>query len=173
MRRNRMFIVIGLLLAVLAVGAVACDDNGDGNGDDGNGDGAPTATEARTDGEEPDSGEAGGDGETIVTITALDDSGVTGTATLTQTDDGLVVVVTVDGGLEEGSHANHVHEGTCDDIGGIGEALDNLEAGADGSAPATTTTTDAELSHLIEEGHSVAVHSLDGTIIACGDIEAS
>ncbi len=173
MRKNWLLIGVALLVTVLAVAAIACDDD-DENGD-GNGDTAPPATE---DGAAPDDGAEDGaaedDGLIAVILSALGGSAVTGSATLAESDTGTDVVVTIDTGLEEGTHVNHIHEGTCDAIGDIGEPLDSLEAGADGSAPATTTMTGAELQHLLDEGHVVAVHALDpATIVACGLIEGS
>ena len=177
MRKNWLLIGVALLVAVLSVAAIACgDDDGDG---DGNGDAVPPATEepaAPGDGAE-DGAEDGAaeDGAPIaVILSALGGSAVTGSATLAESETGTEVVVTIVTGLEEGTHVNHIHEGTCDAIGDIGEPLESLEAGADGSAPATTTMTGAVLLHLLEDGHVVAVHALDpATIVACGSIGGS
>ena len=173
MRKNWLLIGVALLVAVLSVAAIACgDDDGDG---DGNGDAVPPATEepaAPDDGAEDGAAE---DGAPIaVILSALGGSAVTGTATLAESETGTEVVVTIVTGLEEGTHVNHIHEGTCDAIGDIGEPLESLEAGADGSAPATTTMTAAVLQHLLDEGHVIAVHALDpATIVACGSIGGS
>ena len=171
MRKSWLLIGVALLAAVLAVAAIACDDD-DG---DGNGDAVPPATEegaAPDDGVEDGAAEDGG--PIAVILSALGGSAVTGSATLTESETGTEVIVTVDTGLEEGTHVNHIHEGTCDAIGDIGEPLDSLEAGTDGSAPATTTMTGAELQHILDEDHVIAVHALDpATIVACGPIEGS
>ena len=69
MRRNRLLLGVALLVAVLAIGAVACgddDDNGDNGGepeatemiDDENGGGEPEATE-----EAPENGNGDGNGD--------------------------------------------------------------------------------------------------------------
>lgn len=173
MHKNRLLIGIALLAAVFTVAAVACDDDDD-NGD-GTGDAVPPATQEA---EAPDDGAEGGaaedGGPTVVVLSALGGSAVTGSATLAETDTGTDVIVTIASGLEEGTHVNHIHEGTCDPIGEIGEPLESLEAGADGSAPSTTTVTAAELQHLLDEDHVVAVHALDpATIVACGPIGGS
>ena len=165
MRTKWLLIGVGLLTAVLAVAAIACDDDEDDDGD-----AVPTATVEGPEATATEEETTDADGQSSVTLSEVDGSGVTGSATLSDTAAGTEVVVTVSGGLEEGSHANHVHEGTCDAVGNIGEPLENLEAGSDGSAPATTTMTAAVFDHLLEEGHLVAVHALDGSIDACGDI---
>jgi hypothetical protein len=172
MRKNWLLIGVALLAAVLAVAAIACDDDEDG---DGNGDAVPPATEegaAPDDGAEDGAAEDGG--PITLILSALGGSAVTGSATLAGIDPGTAVIVTIDSGLEEGTHVNHIHEGTCDAIGDIGEPLESLEAGADGSAPAITTMTGAELQHLLDEDHVIAVHALDpATIVACGLIGGS
>jgi hypothetical protein len=110
-------------------------------------------------------------------------SGVTGTATITENaTGGTDVVVTIDAGLEPGSHLSHIHHGTCaTQPGEIHVNLTNVEAGADGSAPATTTTDPKPadgsaappFSHWLARDHYVAVHKLDGTLVACGDVVAA
>ncbi len=162
MRRNWLLIGIGLLVAVFAVGAVACgDDDGDSNGDSNGGD----ATE-------PSSAEIAD-----IVLSAFEDSGVSGSASITDSGGNTEVTVTVDAGLEEGSHLNHIHDGTCDDQGDPHVTLTEVAAGADGSAPATTTTEFAEgdpgFAHWLEADHYVAVHALDGSVVACGDVGAA
>jgi len=100
---------------------------------------------------------------------------VTGSVTITEAADGAAeVAVTIDSGLEEGSHLNHIHEGSCDPLGEVLASLTNLEAGADGGAAATTTTvTDPDFEHLAEGGHVVAVHDLQASPVACVAVEAS
>ena len=79
MRRNWLLIGIGLLVAVLAVAAVACDDDDDDD-DGGGGDGAAALT---------------------ATLSEVEGNGVTGSASLTETDDGATqVVVTIEGAPE-------------------------------------------------------------------------
>ncbi len=167
MRKNWLLIAIGLLVAVLAIGAVACNDDGDDNGD---GEAVPTATVEPVDGDTTDAGL-----QISMTLSEVGGSGVSGSVTITDAAGATLVVVTVDGGLEEGTHMNHIHGGSCDDVGSIAVPLTELDAAADGSASATSTITDnpdAELGHLEEGGHVVAVHALDGSIVACGDVEA-
>lgn len=139
-----------MLTAALAIGAVACGNEDDGD----NGDGSGTATEL------------------TATLLEIDGSGVTGTAILTETDSGGTrAVVTINGGLEEGSHESHLAHGTCDDVSDLMAVLTELEAGPDGSVPATTTVFELDFDHLRQLGHVVDVHALDFSIVACGPVE--
>ncbi|MFQ6020124.1 MAG: hypothetical protein ACE5KW_05135 [Dehalococcoidia bacterium] len=155
LKRRRWPIVLGLaLVALVAFGA--CDDDGEEE--------VPTPTTAPAVEAE----------ELTVTLAEVDGSGVTGSATLSSTDGGTEVTVTVDGGLTEGSHANHLHHGTCDEQGEIHVTLDELQASADDDATATTTDfpeedPDPELSHF-EMGHYLAVHAAEGDVISCGNV---
>lgn len=143
MQKNRLLIGIGLFMAVLVIGTVACNNEEEGTGE-----------------------------TTRVTLSELDGSGVTGSATLTATDTGIEVVVTVDRGLEEGSHANAIYDGTCDAIGPSIAELTELEVGPEGNAPATITTVREEFEHVATGGHVLAVQALDGSIVACEAIAA-
>ena len=149
MRRNWLLIGVGLLVGVLAIAAVACADDDDDGGD-------------------------GGDAATTLTASLADVEGndVTGTATLTEADDGTTEVVVEMAGLD-GTHANHLHHGDCDAQGEVHVTLDDLEAGADGDVTVTTTFEEPELAHF-EAGHYVAVHEaggMPGPVISCGDVE--
>ena len=148
MRKKWLLIGIGLMVGVLAITAVACGDDDDDDDDD-------------------------GDAVTLAAALAeVEGSGVTGTATLTEADDGATQVVVDMSGLD-GTHANHLHHGSCNAQGEVHVALEELTAGADGSGTATTTFEDPELTHF-EAGHYVAVHEAGGApgpVISCGDVE--
>ena len=172
MRRYLLLLGAALLTAAFAVGAVACDDDEDGSAEatatdtsaeqptDTAGSEAPTAT----------SEDAGATADTVdVTLAAVGASGVSGSATLTPTDAGFDVEVTVDGGLEEGSHLSHIHSGTCASPGAPETNLTNVEANASGAGTASTSIA-AQLSSAQDGAHYVAVHDLAGTVVTCGDI---
>ena len=151
MRTKWLLLGIGLLTAILAVAAVACDDDDDDDG--GGGDGA---------------------GSLSATLSEVEGNGVTGSATLTETDVGYTRVEVTMAGLSEGPHANHLHHGTCDAQGEVHVTLEELQASADGDATATTTDfaeedPDPAFNHF-EAGHYVAVHAADGAVISCGDV---
>ena len=123
--------------------------------------------------------DGGGAKELTATLSEMEGSGVTGTATLTEDDDGTTRVVVSMEGLPEGRHANHIHHVTCDAQGDVHLTLEELQAGADGVAEATTTDfpeeePDRELNYF-EVGHYIAVHvggnDTVGAVISCGNIE--
>ncbi len=158
MRTKWLLIAIGLLVGVVTIAAAACDDDDDNGGDGGDG---------------------GGAGELTVTLAEMDGSGVTGTATLTETDDVTTRVVMLMEGLPEGPHANHIHHGSCDAQGEVHVTLEELQAGAAEVATATTTDfadedPDPEFAHFAAD-HYVAVHvggnDTVGAVISCGNVE--
>ena len=130
-------------------------------------------------GDDDDDGDGDGAGELTATLSEIDGSGVTGTAILTEDDDGTTRVVVSMEGLPEGPHANHIHHVTCDAQGEVHLTLEELQAGADGAAEATTTDfpeedPDRALAYF-EVGHYIAVHvggnDTVGAVISCGNIE--
>jgi len=176
MKKHRLFIGIALITAVLALGAIACSDDDDE--DDGDGVSAPTATEAApSDGETPaDGGDETpvAEGQTIeVIMEAQVDSGVTGTATITETATGFDVEMTIDGGLTEGEHINHIHVGTCEAQGDIVVPLTPLQADASGATEPTMTSVDQPLSDFTGGNNYFAAHATDGTVVTCGNIPAA
>ena len=155
MRTKWLLVGIGLLVSVVAIAAIACDDDDESGGD------------------------GGGAGELTATLSEMEGSGVTGTATLTEDDDGTARVVVSMEGLPEGPHANHIHHVSCDAQGEVHLTLEELQAGADGVAEATTTDfpeedPDRELNYFTT-GHYIAVHvggnDTVGAVISCGNIE--
>ena len=176
MRKHWLLIGTAVVAGALALGAIACsDDDDDGDADQ------PTATEASGATVEPtaaETAEATSDGtpsaEAIeVPLAAVDASGVTGTATLAATDGGgTEVSITIDGGLTEGDHQNHIHgPGTCaGELADVEETLTTLTADATGAAGPTTTTLTDDPEHFQDGTHYFAVHGADGAVVACGDI---
>src|SRR5829696_1057487 len=89
-------------------------------------------------------------------LTPSRDSGVSGTATLTDVEDGVKVELSMKGLPEEGvKHINHFHGGgTCaDDRAGrtapVTIPLNTVVANADGTGSATTTIKDVTLDELL------------------------
>jgi len=163
--RRWLWLIAPLLVVTLASLTIACDDE----------------EEVAPAGETPVAGEspAAEAGRLVADIQpAFDGSTASGTAVLTETADGTTEVEVEMTGLPEGAHANHLHHGTCppDTQGEIHVTLEVLEAGADGTASATTTDfqetdPDPEFSHFAQ-GHYVAVHAGGGEVIGCGDVVA-
>jgi hypothetical protein len=100
----------------------------------------------------------------------LNDSGVTGTATLYEDGDQTIVELDLEGTGED--HPAHIHEGTCDDI--APQPAYNLEnVGEDGTS---TSLVDAPLQELIDGDYVIDLHRAPnelGTLIACAAIEGS
>ena len=89
-------------------------------------------------------------------LTPSRDSGVSGTATLTEVEDGVKVQLHMQGLPEAGvEHINHIHGGgTCaDDRAGrtapVTIPLNTVVADADGTGSATTTIKDVTLEELL------------------------
>jgi len=145
---------------VFAIGAVAC-----GGGDDDTQDAIDDIL-----GELDDLGVL----QLVAQIEEVDGSGASGQADLSLNGDGILVSLSMEG-LTEGPHANHLHDGTCDDQGEIHITLDDVVADASGDGLQTTASNEEPLSHF-ETGHYLAVHEAGsdtiGAVIACGNVAA-
>jgi hypothetical protein len=102
-------------------------------------------------------------------LTPSRDSGVSGTATLTDVEDGVKVELNMQGLPEEGiEHINHIHGGgTCaDDRAGrtapVTIPLSTVVAEADGTGSATTTVEDVTLDQLLgdDEHRFILLHDM-------------
>jgi hypothetical protein len=109
-----------------------------------------------------------------MTMNEFTGSGVTGSATITP-GDRIQIEVTIDGGLEEGSHESHIHQGACSASGGSVEfSLTNVEADASGAGYASSTHFDGVLLAYLQDGnHYIAVHDHAGPMVTCGDIPSA
>jgi opacity protein-like surface antigen len=104
-----------------------------------------------------------------VKLAAQNGSGESGTATLTQTADGVLVKVNLKGYTAGVAQPNHIHKGTC-------EKLDPkpaypLKTMMDGVS--TTTVTGVTLADLMNGDYAINVHKSTteiATYVACGNI---
>ena len=118
-------------------------------------------------------------------LTPSRDSGVSGTATLTDAGEGVRVELNMRGLPEAGvEHINHFHAGgscTADRAGNVAPAtipLKTVVAKEDGAGSATTTLEDATLDSLFDPGKDryIALHSEveEGKgvppVISCADV---
>lgn len=110
-------------------------------------------------------------------LTPQHGSSVTGSATLNFMGPGVLQVqVTVSGIVPNSIHPEHIHAGTCEAGGGIIIPLNNLTAGADGTATSTTTINGPPWLSVPGRGWFINVHqgpTMEGsgaTSISCGDI---
>ncbi len=112
---------------------------------------------------------AQGDETIVIDMEELNDSGVSGTATLEPDGDVTVVSLELEGAT--GDHPAHVHEGTCEDLD-PNPAYPLTDVNADG---VSETTIEVPLADLLASPHAVNVHRSTediGTYVACGNIVA-
>lgn len=104
-----------------------------------------------------------------VTMKALNDSGETGTATITQQTDGVKIVVDLKN-APKAAQPTHVHAGTCGKIKAAPEyPLVNTEDGK-----GTTVLKGVTIEQLLKGDYAINVHkSADdlGTYVSCGNIK--
>jgi plastocyanin len=125
---------------------------------------SPEATE-ETGGDDDDTGE----GDLTVDLGELNDSGMSGTATLRANGDETEVVVQLDGAT--GGHPAHIHNGTCNDLD-PNPAFPLEPVNEDGGS---TTTVGISVEDLLAEPFAINIHlSSDeiGVYVACGEIVA-
>ena len=109
-----------------------------------------------------------GENEVVVQLDELNDSGVSGTATLTAVGDNQTrVVIDVQGAT--GDHPAHIHTGSCDDLNPNPLfPLNNVDA-----TGKSDTTVDVGLTELTGGGFAINLHKSQqeiGVYIACGNI---
>ena len=165
---------IYLFLGAVAIGSLAfaaCGDDDDDDDADVAEEVAEEATEAEgeaTEAEEPAGGEA-----VELDLEALNDSGVSGTASLTDNGDGTTdVVLTVEGDDATVPHPAHIHldPGECLEAGDIIADLTPVEGGS------STTTVDVALADIQATEHVIIIHESVENIqnyIACAEIPTS
>ncbi|CAA9555752.1 MAG: hypothetical protein AVDCRST_MAG73-3263 [uncultured Thermomicrobiales bacterium] len=117
--------------------------------------------------------------EVEIELSELNDSGVTGAAFLSETDDGLVEVsLELTGDAVTGDHPAHIHEGTCDDLD-PNPIYPLLDVDADGLSENTgddAVEADGGLAELTEGEYAINIHlSAEeiGVYIACGNLNAA
>jgi Cu/Zn superoxide dismutase len=106
-----------------------------------------------------------------VELAEVNDSGQSGTATLSPNGDGtLNVTIELSGGSEEPQPA-HIHEGSCPDVGEVVAALNNVVDGTSTSENVNFSLDD--LTGAESGGFAINVHKSAAAIddyVACGDI---
>lgn len=107
--------------------------------------------------------------QVTVQMKALNDSGETGTAVLSQQDGGVKVVVDLKN-APKAAQPTHIHVGTCGKIKAAPEyALVNTENGT-----STTVVKGVTLEQLLKGDYAINVHKSAqdlGTYVACGNIK--
>lgn len=109
--------------------------------------------------------------EVTVTLTPQNDSGQSGTATLTPMGEQTQVVLNISGGPADIEQPTHIHAGTCENLDpNPAYPLSNISNGQ------STTTVDVSLESLLTGGFAINVHESAENIanyVACGDIPAA
>lgn len=103
-----------------------------------------------------------------VSMTAVANSGQSGTATLTDLGNGSTsVTISTVGGTDTASQTAHIHIGTCGSNGPVFVALTNVQGGG------STTTVPFTLSALAGGTHYINIHNSANaaTIQVCGQIK--
>jgi hypothetical protein len=105
-----------------------------------------------------------------IDMKALNGSNETGTATLTQQDDGVKVVVTLKN-APAAAQPTHIHKGTCAKINAAPEyPLTSVTNGT-----STTVVKGVNLSDLLASDYAINVHKSNddlATYVSCGDIKS-
>lgn len=108
----------------------------------------------------------------MVSFQPLNSSGVAGQAVLTPRERRTQVMVRLMN-LPAGPHAGHIHNGTCESIGGVVLPLEEIAPGSDRTGTMTTTVSFATMV-LMHDPHVIVYHQdggeQHGPPIACGSI---
>jgi FtsP/CotA-like multicopper oxidase with cupredoxin domain len=111
--------------------------------------------------------------EVTIDLSEIDGSGISGTATLTDTDDGVQVSIEVSGDGVVGDHPAHIHNGTCDELDPNPEySLTDIDA----EGFSDTVVPDLTVADLLAAPYAINLHlsvSEIGTYVACGNIAAA
>lgn len=160
----RSFVLVLGWLALAVLGPLACGGDGDNAGEAISTVAGAVSSAAETVAQEaPES--------ITVDLAEQNDSGQSGTATLTPNSDGTfdVAIELAPGG--DAPQPAHIHEGTCPDVGDVAAALNDVVDGA-----STTETVDLSLEDLLRTdspGYAINVHESaaeSDVYVACGDV---
>lgn len=100
----------------------------------------------------------------------IDGSGVTGDVQFTREANTLTVEVMAQMG-GPGDYPSHIHEGTCDEPGGVAVPLNSAEAAEPGIGEATTEVDAMQLD--ADGDYLVMVHGAQGAPQACAEVPQS
>jgi hypothetical protein len=108
------------------------------------------------------------DAELTLDLQEQNNSGITGTATLSPTSDGAVEVELEVDGSDGGPHPAHIHKGSCADLDP--NPAFPLEDVVDGRSQ---TTVDVDIADLTIDEYAINVHESPenaATYVACADV---
>jgi serine/threonine protein kinase/WD40 repeat protein len=107
-----------------------------------------------------------------VNIHQMNGTQVNGVGEITEAGDGNLTVIVTATGLTPGAHHSHIHEGNCLAQGAIIFPLNDLVAGPDGKATATTTIK-ADFATVTSGRYYFNIHNDTGTptyVASCAEI---
>jgi hypothetical protein len=102
-------------------------------------------------------------------VQPVGDSGVTGEVTISERDTRTEVMVRLAGTAPDATMPGHIHSGTCDNIGGVVQALEPIQTDAGGTGTATVTV-DLSAMQVMDGQHVVVYHGAGGAPAACAQI---
>jgi len=111
-----------------------------------------------------------------IQMQATGGSKVTGTATLTQAGNGVMVSVKLSGFDPSTKHDGHIHVGSCAAQGGVVVPLNSITADASGAGSADTTENTLTYAQVTDGKHYVQYHTSSnppGNPVSCADIPAA
>jgi hypothetical protein len=111
-------------------------------------------------------------GAQTVPLQGVGGAPVTGSVAVSEAGGGTQVMLTVGGAGGAGTHAAHVHTGTCDAPGEVVAPLESVTADASGAGN-STTTLEIPMATVMNGQHIVAVHEAGGSPgapVACAAI---
>ncbi len=86
----------------------------------------------------------------MVNLSPLNNSGISGTAEIAHSEEDVTVVLQMSG-LEAGDrYPAHIHSGSCEEQGPVAASLSAVEATAEGTGSSTTTVALSELGEMAE-----------------------
>jgi hypothetical protein len=98
-------------------------------------------------------------------------SGVSGEVTIADRGDRTEISVRLADAPANSTLPGHVHSGTCENIGGVQQALEQITTDATGAGTMTATVDLAPMTAM-DGQHVVVYHGEGGTPIACAEIPA-
>lgn len=117
---------------------------------------------------------AGGGSMGMVTLAAVNNSGITGEASLSGSGTGTQVVLSLRGARPNATHQAHIHNGTCDALGQVVAQLTPVQTDGTGFGASTTNVTDP-LDRFTGGAFVVSAHQAGGSpgpSVSCGPIQA-
>lgn len=129
----------------------------------------PVAIPVATDTSMAAMGHGAGHGASTIQLAALENSGVTGEASVAEQGQQSVVTLKVMGASASAVLQAHVHKGKCGSNGPVVAPLEPVTVGADGSGSSTTTVA-VPMATVMNGEHYIQAHEPKGKPLTCAEI---